>query len=66
MVFNPRHEEGCTRDVAALPLLPPACTCDVLRRFQDAVSAAYVRGWRSGYGMGRDDEAVGADLRDRP
>lgn len=26
----------------------------------------YLRGWRDGYGAGRDDEAAGEDLRDGP
>lgn len=63
-VFMPRHDDDCP--VVASLNLAPACTCGVVSRYQDAVSAAYVRGWRTGYGAGRDDEAVGADLRDRP
>ncbi|MGW3417050.1 hypothetical protein [Streptomyces phaeochromogenes] len=29
-------------------------------------SEEYLRGWRDGYGQGRDDEADGLDLRDGP
>ncbi|WP_282703239.1 hypothetical protein [Streptomyces sp. CC219B] len=29
-------------------------------------SAEYLRGWRDGYGQGRDDEAAGLDFREAP
>lgn len=31
-----------------------------------APSEEYLRGWRDGYGQGRDDEANAEDLRDGP
>jgi hypothetical protein len=37
-----------------------------LDAFQDAVRSAYVKGWRDGYGEGRDDEADNLPLRDGP
>lgn len=30
------------------------------------LSEEYLRGWRAGYGAGRDDEAVGAPMRPGP